>query len=539
MYKIKDIEDRVLALNDPKLTRGINAIKLLSNNYAEDDPDAKKADGLLMMTIKEKHPEILEKKKEPTPPPVPVVKKVIKVKMKSPPKPAEKKQEPISKDDSTMTGSQVARGLAKIDHKIKQAQHSGIGALKNLYSKWEDENNHSENYLLLAMTVGSADDIQWADAMLKKHYELGFLPPGSGEERDAMNKKLWPKWLEYIGAKKTAPAASSAGKKKIKLKIKPKTTPAPESKETTKPVSLDECKEALRSAHYSVVEKKKGSKKIKIGKKRPDRNIITDKVHSVFKTVGNNLSEKEDATIVKTKDKIESAMTRIFQAIDKLMQSKDEKTLLKVANFFESLAEGKKATAPKFAKGGNVKKKSTIEEWAFRVIGGDQYSGYDSYEQAESGMERVKESSGYSDDDFEGPYQIDAEGNEFAKGGVTNGKTRAIFLYNEENKDLFAYFPDEDQGRGMKSGYSHIGQHSSVHSDYAMESRQATEEEYKDLKAELESMGYNLKVVNRSSMALGGRMKSGLMRDRKYFNKNQGHERAYNKVHGPRKKYGS
>ena len=79
-------------------------------------------------------------------------------------------------------------------------------------------------------------------------------------------------------------------------------------------------------------------------------------------------------------------------------------------------------------------------------------------------------------------------------------KTKVKFLVNErekENPDLFAYFPEEDfdrQGK-FKNCYSHVGQHSSAHPDYANESREATPEEYNDLKEELESIGYNLELV--------------------------------------------
>ncbi len=87
---------------------------------------------------------------------------------------------------------------------------------------------------------------------------------------------------------------------------------------------------------------------------------------------------------------------------------------------------------------------------------------------------------------------------------VTEGNndiTKVVFLVNEsdpENHDVFAYFPEENydnQGR-MKTGYSHIGQHSGVDPRYAEESRPATPEEYQSLKTELESIGYNLDVLN-------------------------------------------
>lgn len=77
--------------------------------------------------------------------------------------------------------------------------------------------------------------------------------------------------------------------------------------------------------------------------------------------------------------------------------------------------------------------------------------------------------------------------------------TKVQFLVNEkdpENPDLFAYFPEEEHNAIHKTGYSHVGQHSGVHPEYAAESRPATPEEYASLKAELEGQGYVLDVIN-------------------------------------------
>lgn len=83
-------------------------------------------------------------------------------------------------------------------------------------------------------------------------------------------------------------------------------------------------------------------------------------------------------------------------------------------------------------------------------------------------------------------------------------KTKVQFLVHPENitfpgdpGDLFAYFPEEPADRnGNMTSYSHIGQHSACSPDYAAESRPATPEEYAALKAELESIGYNLQVID-------------------------------------------
>jgi hypothetical protein len=83
--------------------------------------------------------------------------------------------------------------------------------------------------------------------------------------------------------------------------------------------------------------------------------------------------------------------------------------------------------------------------------------------------------------------------------------TKVQFLVNDVSGDgeLFAYFPEEQYNDKYKSGYSHVGQHSAVHPKYAEESREATPEEYADLKAELESIGYNLEVLNGMSETTG------------------------------------
>jgi hypothetical protein len=80
-------------------------------------------------------------------------------------------------------------------------------------------------------------------------------------------------------------------------------------------------------------------------------------------------------------------------------------------------------------------------------------------------------------------------------------KSKVVFLVNEadpKNPDLFAYFPEEnyDQTGKFKMAYSHIGQHSAANPQYAADSREATPEEYADLKAELEGVGYNLEILN-------------------------------------------
>ena len=65
---------------------------------------------------------------------------------------------------------------------------------------------------------------------------------------------------------------------------------------------------------------------------------------------------------------------------------------------------------------------------------------------------------------------------------------------------VFALFPHECSHRYFVTCYQHVGQHSSA--DYKASinsSKPATPKEYADLKAELESVGYNIKVVKRQN----------------------------------------
>jgi len=89
---------------------------------------------------------------------------------------------------------------------------------------------------------------------------------------------------------------------------------------------------------------------------------------------------------------------------------------------------------------------------------------------------------------------------------VDEQPTKVLFLVNEKepgDPDLFAYFPEEIHNGEFRTAYSHVGQHSSAHPDYAKESRPATPEEYAPLKAELEGQGYTLDVLNGVSEMTG------------------------------------
>jgi hypothetical protein len=63
------------------------------------------------------------------------------------------------------------------------------------------------------------------------------------------------------------------------------------------------------------------------------------------------------------------------------------------------------------------------------------------------------------------------------------------------NGEVIALFPEQEESRGNVNSYMHIGQHGGANYNLVMsKSKKATPSQYKDLKAELKSIGYKLDV---------------------------------------------
>lgn len=82
-------------------------------------------------------------------------------------------------------------------------------------------------------------------------------------------------------------------------------------------------------------------------------------------------------------------------------------------------------------------------------------------------------------------------------------QTKVKFLIHPEQNNLFAFFYEthyDYENSGLFVSYEKIGQHSACSVIYANESRYATEQEYSELKKELESIGYYLEVTEQLEM---------------------------------------
>jgi hypothetical protein len=84
-------------------------------------------------------------------------------------------------------------------------------------------------------------------------------------------------------------------------------------------------------------------------------------------------------------------------------------------------------------------------------------------------------------------------------------KTKVIFLrepypdYMDSMRgevEIGAFFPEEPQSFNTILCYAHVGQHSGASRDYMKSLEPATKNEYQSLLDELQSIGYELEIIN-------------------------------------------
>lgn len=82
-------------------------------------------------------------------------------------------------------------------------------------------------------------------------------------------------------------------------------------------------------------------------------------------------------------------------------------------------------------------------------------------------------------------------------------ETIVVFRTWKDTGDVIALFPGLQEPGHTVSSYMHVGQHGSADYEHVIAaSRPATEQEYEDLAAELEDLGYRLKIVRKKPINL-------------------------------------
>jgi hypothetical protein len=78
--------------------------------------------------------------------------------------------------------------------------------------------------------------------------------------------------------------------------------------------------------------------------------------------------------------------------------------------------------------------------------------------------------------------------------------TEVMFRCFNKEGDIVALFPHELYNESLINSYQHVGQHSGADYNLCIAcSKPATFEQCEDLKKELESIGYNLRIVKKQS----------------------------------------
>lgn len=77
-------------------------------------------------------------------------------------------------------------------------------------------------------------------------------------------------------------------------------------------------------------------------------------------------------------------------------------------------------------------------------------------------------------------------------------ETRVIFRIWRKGGEVLALMPNEEWGPGQCASYEHVGQHGGADYRHCIRAtRPALPHEYADLKTELESIGYRVRVAQR------------------------------------------
>ena len=94
----------------------------------------------------------------------------------------------------------------------------------------------------------------------------------------------------------------------------------------------------------------------------------------------------------------------------------------------------------------------------------------------------------------------------------TDDKVHVVFRIWNDGAGVLALFPGiaATYEGNYCSSYQHFGQHGSADYNHCISmTRPATEEEYAELRGELESLGYNLVVIRRTSQAIHAKRLAG------------------------------
>jgi hypothetical protein len=97
------------------------------------------------------------------------------------------------------------RGWLPVNVRPFGEQSNSPSRIKEEYARNENVNNHAENIVLMAKTVGSKEDVEKAQSLLKRQQAAGELTPALQAERRDVESKLSGKFKEFTATGKGGP----------------------------------------------------------------------------------------------------------------------------------------------------------------------------------------------------------------------------------------------------------------------------------------------------------------------------------------------
>lgn len=105
---------------------------------------------------------------------------------------------------------------------------------------------------------------------------------------------------------------------------------------------VDDCRETLKEAGYTVKEHKAGKKKVTRKEPRPEKEIVKDKVENTFTTITKDLTKSEDSTkenkeVLEVLDRIQKLFVKVFSRISNLVDDGKAEKLEKIEKLLKEL----------------------------------------------------------------------------------------------------------------------------------------------------------------------------------------------------------
>jgi hypothetical protein len=107
---------------------------------------------------------------------------------------------------------------------------------------------------------------------------------------------------------------------------------------------VDECKDTLKEAGFTVKEHKAGKKKIRRREPRPEKDIIKERVGDTFTPILKDISnsedkKKENKAVIDALGRVEKLIVKFFNRLNNLAEDGKADAIEKIEKLLEALVD--------------------------------------------------------------------------------------------------------------------------------------------------------------------------------------------------------